>query len=525
MTSTATSKHQKKSNESLRTPESAVVPQVAQAMDRNQTWSDKLRDWLTFILEPKWSERLAAVSTSKDQSSLPYWNEFVQEMSEQLWSLTGIDSAGLDLSSLSGTAINTVGKSWFSMMRTFLPNRNWLRTSSPSCTASVVGSTDSENTGLQSRKIRIYPEPALAKVWKQWQAACRYCYNQAIAYMRQHGRPRNKHKFRDLIMQSDLPQWVKDAPCHIKQNAVMEAWDAFGKSPNAKFRSARAPSHTLQFNNSNFSNGTWYPRLTKGLSFSASEEIPQSCPYGTELMRVKDRWYAIFPEPVNHQCSLARGVIALDPGVRTFLTGFDGDSFIEFGAGDFGRITRLCQSLDSLSSRMSKVNAKRRRRMRMAAFRLRQKIKNLVDECHRKVVSFLTDNYRLIFLPTFESADMVAKAKRKISSKTARAMLTWAHYRFKQFLKFQAQKKKVTVVDVSEAYTSKTCTKCGYVHNRLGGHKVFRCPVCQKHRLPRDWNGALGIFLRALRDTAILFSNGQNAIVSPLSSNVQQCSA
>ncbi len=65
----------------------------------------------------------------------------------------------------------------------------------------------------------------------------------------------------------------------------------------------------------------------------------------------------------------------------------------------------------------------------------------------------------------------------------------------KRFLKFQAQKKGVTVVDVmatprklSEAYTSRTCTKCGHIHSGLGGHRVFRCPVC-KHRLPRDGNG------------------------------------
>jgi len=135
------------------------------------------------------------------------------------------------------------------------------------------------------------------------------------------------------------------------------------------------------------------------------------------------------------------------------------------------------------------------------------------------------EDYRLISLPTFVFADMVAEAMRKIGSQTPRAMLTWAHYRCKRFLQFQVQKKNVTVVNVSEAYTSKTCTKCGYVHHRLGGHKVFRCPVCQKHRLPRDWNGALGIFLRALRDTAFLFRNGQDAIASPLSSNVQQCSA
>jgi putative transposase len=162
--------------------------------------------------------------------------------------------------------------------------------------------------------------------------------------------------------------------------------------------------------------------------------------------------------------------------------------------------------------------------MRQAAFRLRQKIRNLVDECHRKVAAFLTDNYRLIFLPTFDSAQMVAKAGRKFGSKTARAMLTWAHYRFQRFLKFQAKKKNVVVVDVSEAYTSKTCTKCGHIHTKLGGAKVFVCPKCN-HKLPRDWQGALGILLRALRDTAVLFLNEQDAIASLLNNTVQESSA
>lgn len=30
--------------------------------------------------------------------------------------------------------------------------------------------------------------------------------------------------------------------------------------------------------------------------------------------------------------------IALDPGVRTFLTGYDGEKILEFGGGDIGRI-------------------------------------------------------------------------------------------------------------------------------------------------------------------------------------------
>ena len=45
------------------------------------------------------------------------------------------------------------------------------------------------------------------------------------------------------------------------------------------------------------------------------------------------------------------------------------------------------------------------------------------------------------------------------------------------------------------------CAKCSYVHQNLGGSKHFKCPHCG-HSIPRDWNGALGIFLKALGDTA-----------------------
>jgi len=161
MTSTAMSSYLENRSVSSSTPELV-------AGRKNPTWSDKLLSWLVSILEPKWSEKLAAVSTSKDHASLPYWNEWVQEMSAQLWSLTKTASAALDLTSLRGTAVNTGAKSWFSMTKTSLPNKSWLRISLPFSTVSAADSTGLESTELQSRKIRIYPEPALAKKWKHW---------------------------------------------------------------------------------------------------------------------------------------------------------------------------------------------------------------------------------------------------------------------------------------------------------------------------------------------------------------------
>jgi putative transposase len=388
-------------------------------------------------------------------------------------------------------------------------------TSSPSCTASVQDFTDLENISLRCRKIQIYPSAELNRVWKQWSAACRYVYNQAIAYQKKNGRT-GKFKLRNLIMQSDLPSWVKDTPCHIRQNAIFDAHRANIASKNCKFRSCRAPSQTIKFNDGNYRNGTWYSSLTKGLTFLASEPIPKQCNQGTQLVKCKGKWFAIFPEPAIQFQKQTDKLIALDPGVRTFLTGFDGEKFLEFGAGDMGRITRLCQHLDNLMSRKAKCfNRRQRQKMSIAAGRMRVKIQNLINEAHKQIACYLTQNYGTLFLPTFETSQMVQKTRRKIRSKTARAMLTWAHYRFKLFLKQKAQLNGCTVVDVTEEYTSKTCTRCGHIHHKLGGGKKFKCPFCG-HTLPRDMNGALGIMLKALSDTTYtIYDNGVAIVALP----------
>ncbi|WP_293114293.1 transposase [Moorena sp. SIO4G3] len=233
-------------------------------------------------------------------------------------------------------------------------------------------------------------------------------------------------------------------------------------------------------------------------------------------------WFAVFLEEVKLKTNNVDGIIAIDPGVRTFLTGFDGQSFFEIGVGDIGKITRLCQHLDRLMSKIGKSKSKRQRqKMRKAAARSRKRIRNLIDECHRQAASWLSKNYSYILLPTFETSKMTKKKKRKIRSKTARQMLSWSHYRFKQVLKNKAELSGCQVIDVTEEFTSKTCTRCGHIHPKLGGNKLFKCPECG-HEINRDFNGALGILLKALRDTS--FTLYSDAIVIQ-DDNISLCSA
>ena len=197
------------------------------------------------------------------------------------------------------------------------------------------------------------------------------------------------------------------------------------------------------------------------------------------------------------------GVVALDPGVRTFITYFSETDCGKIGHQAFGRIQRLCHHLDDLISRTTlEPDRKRRRNMRKAQARLRQRIVNLVDELHWQVARWLTGDYRLILLPTFETRDMTKRAGRKIRSKTARMMLSFRHYEFKRRLRWKAWQRGALVVDVNEAYTSKTRSWDGTVKSNLGGGAVIRDEA--GFGMDRDVNGARGIFLRALGDSPFL---------------------
>lgn len=118
-----------------------------------------------------------------------------------------------------------------------------------------------------------------------------------------------------------------------------------------------------------------------------------------------------------------------------------------------------------------------------------------------------------------EPAECRFKRKgRVINSKTARAMLTWSHFTFRQRLLSKAREYPNTkVVICDEDYTSKTCGKCGNIHEKLGGNKIFKCPQKKCDLvIDRDCNGARNIALRFLtkKCSSILKPLLRNSFVS-----------
>jgi putative transposase len=101
-------------------------------------------------------------------------------------------------------------------------------------------------------------------------------------------------------------------------------------------------------------------------------------------------------------------------------------------------------------------------------------------------------------------------------------MMTWAFYQFSQTLEHLCNRYGSKLVRITEEYTSKTCTKCGHVHRKLGSSKNFKCPTCG-YEIPRDFNGAVGIFLKAMWDTTFTNSVGDVVLDVHDISNVGEC--
>ena len=484
---------------------SCIVESLLQS--RKTTSKGRSHSCGTGIQTTQLSRTLPVESTSKEKDFSPYWNQYVQEMSQKLWLPTKIGSQDLGSTLSNGWSSSTVEGSWFSRKFLIPHNKNWSVTCYPSSQYFPAKCMVSENTILKSKKIRIYPNAEQKKKLQTWMGAARFAYNQAVEHLRLPDTKANWMAIKTDIVDA-IPDWLKETPYQIKSVAVRDACKAVSsaklkfkrtkKFSTVKFRAKRAKRDSLFVSHEAVKKLGFYTRYL-GESVRPAEDLPEA-KHDCRVLHDHGRFYLIIPvdctasKPENQRF----GAVALDPGVRTFQAFYSPALSGKIGESSFGRVYRLCGAMDILISKMSKAKCRKKRNMRIALERIRFKIRNLVDEIHHKTACFLCNMFDVIIIPPFETSNMVTK----LHSKTARAMLTWAHYRFKCFLKQKAAEKCCTIIENSEAYTSKTCSCCGEIQN-IGSKKLLKCKNCGTV-MDRDLNGARGIFLRALRDHSLL---------------------
>jgi putative transposase len=390
---------------------------------------------------------------------------------------------------------------------------------------------------VRAMRIKILPNEEQEKGLNGWFGAVRFCYNQLVAKYRNVGQGGvNLAALRATIKEAgEEHKWLKDIPVEVKDVAVRD-FDKARKAHFAKLKKMQANDPTAQHNakfkfRSKKDNQQSFEVRARDMvrtsgqfafinttKLRATEAFPLNVEAAVRFIRDRlGHYYLALPRQVakrsESQAPTEReSVVALDPGVRTFQTTYDATGLAtEWGKDDMKRLFILCRFADKIQSAWQKKKGSKRRSTKLAWHRALFRIKNKVKELHRKMASWLCENYKVILIPKFETSRMVRRAGRKIRSKTARGMLTWSHYAFRALLKDKAELFPwVKVIECDEPYTSKTCGNCGELHHTLGGAKTFKCKHC-KYVADRDISAARNILLRYLS----LKCKGEEGQVSP----------
>ena len=349
--------------------------------------------------------------------------------------------------------------------------------------------------------------------------------------------PSTNQFLRDHLVNNDKSYLVRDCPFllstqwDIRADAI-DQLVAARKAATTNVKRGNAKSFKMSFRSRKYDRSEsilvrprWITRRAKSLVIRLAtgrpgmvfktrmSKFPRELPMDCRLQRTwRNEYYLCIPliyEPHaqagDNQPRLR--VCAADPGVRTFQTIYDPSNsrMIEVGTGDFyGHVHTLCKDLDTFQSKIdifknsdATKKSKRLHSYRRAFRRKIKRIRDTVNEVHCQLAAFLSSNYDVIMLPSFDTSNMVGTDTRVFGSKTARAMLTWAHYRFRRRLAHKCRVSGAKLVIVSEYNTTRTCSFCGAVNHNVRNAPVFTCisPSCGKS-IGRDVNAAKNIFLK-----------------------------
>jgi len=371
------------------------------------------------------------------------------------------------------------------------------------------------------RKVKLNPTKEQKAALRKFEGAARYTYNATVAAVNKGEYKVNKMTLRNaFVIAKDNPwvqdrPWLTETPKAIRQQAVFEAAKNF-KSAFTNKKNGNIDKFRMQFKKKRHgSQRSWTIGLEKAVK--AKDNTLAVLP---ESLGAAVRYYGKLPftDTPEAECTLHRDScgdfflqvpvkrvqaekcaenkkVALDPGVRKFLTGYSPTEECGFFVGQEAskRIMGILRNIDMVCSKLDskEITCVQRRRLRKKKMRLYRDYKNQRDEFHFKVIRFLTDHFDTIYLPRLETK----KLSQTLKAKASREMIAQSHGLFHQRLADVCEIRGATLIVPSEAYTSKTCGNCGLLVN-VGSSETFACPSCG-YTADRDLNAARNIYIRA----------------------------
>lgn len=334
-------------------------------------------------------------------------------------------------------------------------------------------------------------------------------------------------------------EWLSEIRKTIRQQAVFECFDRFmtclkmcknKKIKYFKFKKKKDTyTRTMNLEKSDFKYdkkkgeltilGMKKMRFFKGNTKTRKQlnilESEEQCQMKIQITPT-NKYYLIVPiKKEKEKVEKNRGVVSIDPGVKTFYTCYDhsrkecikmngdlekwskkNDEYIS----NYEELKKYINKEKDLKKNRKITDIKKRLKDRIK--RLNEKIKNKKEEFKHKVTTFLVKNYENIVIPQMEVKKMTKKEDSVLRTKTRRQFLSIGHYMVLEKMKEKSRRYGSNILIVGERYTSKTCGRCGNIKRELRGEEIYKCNKCGIV-IDRDINGARNILLRTIGEMAL----------------------
>ena len=437
-----------------------------------------------------------------------FYDNLCKSISSQLLSHKDIDNA---MTECDNTFCTAIVKSWFSTKQVTTNNKssqnNCIQTFFPTHTEDTVSSA----TVAKSKRIRIYPTQQQKQLFKQWFGVERKVYNTCVNHFNEKDIEfKGWMKMSTLVLHSFTEEYFKTVPYQIKNKAVKDSYTSWrtncrkakqtGKPFKLRYKSRKNPIQSCYIPKKAVSEKGIYHTISGKLKFSEREWLKNDfC--ACRLINDHGRWYLSVPQKITTTTTENQsGIVALDPGVRNFLTYFSEDGrFGWLGIHAFNKLLNLNLKRDHLLSKLALTKDKKKKcNLKCTLNRTYHRIQDLVDELHWQCINYLVHNFSVIVFPPFEVSGMTKKG-RKLRKSVVRSMLSLRFFDFKERLKQKCRECGVLYVEQNESYTSKTNSFTGELIPNLGSKEWFMYDGIKVHR---DLNAARNILLRAMRDSS-----------------------
>jgi transposase len=373
--------------------------------------------------------------------------------------------------------------------------------------------------------VKLKPTKEQKKTLNKWFGAYRWVYNKAVSLYNKGDLKKNEKgtllpikELRQRLINNvnfeEENQWMLEYDYDLRDEALR----TFRKNVisnlkkkkkfKMRFKSKRTdPCESISVLKKkwNLSKG-FYHNIFSSKTMNSTESLPGKLPTDSKLTRNQlNEYYLGLTETVKtipkQENKKLEKVIFIDPGVKNFYTGYslnlnqntsEFGKVITIGKMDVCRIARLLHHKHKLQSKLSKTkNKKKQKSFKKAFLKMSKKIKNLVEEMHKKITHYLTTEYDAIYLPKLNFHNC-----KKTSRRNREKLATYRHCElFNRIQMKTCENQTCKLYEMNEAFTSKTCSNCGSIDKTLGNKNVYKCKHCSFDS-NRDYNGAINILLR-----------------------------